>query len=267
MEDTMQNKVLKKIKEVWNKDRLSQTSRNHFGVGCLCFATFTSILALGFFVTAFATDHWKHISVNRIKLEYLIKKSKDPMDEKFEFVNEHRYYDRVEGLFQVCFPNAEKPNGIPQNIFGNSCVFKGFGWDYSWKSNFETLSTGEAWTAMNLLTIITFGFYFVFMGVALVMGMIGCVLYKPPLYNSCGEVSKPEYSKPKYRCTSILMGLAIVPALIGMGFFHATNFYERNMVSFFCQNLFLGCTNLDSAASEISYLSLSNSPVMFSNEY
>ena len=233
MENTMQNKVLKKIKEVWNKDRLSPTSRNHFGVGCLCFATFTSILALGFFVTAFATDHWKHISVNRIKLDYLIKKCNDPMDERFGFVNEHKYYDRVEGLFQVCFPNAEKPDGIPQNIFGKSCVFKSFGWDYGRKPNFEQLSTGQEWTAMNLLTIITFGFYFVFMGVALVMGMIGCVLYKPPLYNSCGGVSKPEYSKPKYRCTSILMGIAIVPALLGMGFFHATNFYERNMVSFF----------------------------------
>merc|ERR1712088_848738 len=147
MEDTMQNKVLKKIKEVWNKDRLSQTSRNYLGVGCLCSATFTSILAFVSFGFAFGTDHWKHISVNRIKLEYLIKKAKDPMDERFGFVNEHKYYDRVEGLFQVCFPNAEKPNFqyIPQkNIFG------------------------EAWVALNLLTIITFGFCFVLVGMALV---------------------------------------------------------------------------------------------------
>merc|ERR1739848_322194 len=96
MENTMQNKVLKKIKEVWNKNRISPTSRNYLGIAYLCLATFTSILAFVSFVVAFGTDHWKNISVNRIKLEYLIKKAKDPMDERFGFVNEHKYYDRVE---------------------------------------------------------------------------------------------------------------------------------------------------------------------------
>ena len=258
----MQDKVSKKMKE---EDRVKkQKNRNYLGIVYLCLATYASILALGFFGTAFATDHWKHISVNRIKLEYLIKKSKDPMDERFGFVNEHKYYDRVEGLFRVCFPNAEKPNFqyIPQkSIFGEPCVFKGFGWDYGFqKYNYESKSTGEEWVALNLLTIITFGFYFVFVGVALVKILLN-------LFCFCGDVSKPEYSKPKYRCTSILMGLAFVPALIGMGFFHATNFYERNMVSFFCRNLFLGFANLESAVSEISYMSLLNGPVMFSNEY
>ena len=247
MENTIQNKILQKIKEVWNKDRISQRSRNYLGIVYLCLATFTSILALGFFGAAFATDHWKHISVNRIKLEYLIKESKDPMDIKFEFNNENIYYDRVEGLFKVCFPNAEKPNGIPQNVWGQSCVTKNFGWKLNYKPN----SGGKAWAALNSLTIIAFGFYFVFSGAALVMGMAGC-----------GGVSKQ-----KYGFTSILMGLAFVPGLIGMGLFHATNFYERNMVSFFSWNLFLGCANLESAASEISCLSLSNGPVMFSNKF
>ena len=223
--DEIEKKKKAEADEEQRKQKLQ--NENYFGIGCLCFATFTSILALGFFGTAFATDHWKHISVNRIKLEYL-KKSKGPMDEKlelFEFDNEHKYYDRVEGLFQVCFPNAEKPNDdyLSKNIFGKPCVFKGFGL----KLNIKSLSTEEAWAALNLLTIITFGFYFVFVVAALIIGMLGVQ-----------GVSKPDYSKPKYRCTSILMGLAIVPALIGMGFFHATNFYERNMVSFFVRIYF-----------------------------
>ena len=261
MENTTENtteKALEKIKEKKKQEEDEEQrkkelkNRNYFGIGCLCFATYTAILALVLFGTAFATDHWKHTSVNRIKLEYLMKKSK-AFDLNHDFYSENSYYDRVEGLFLVCFPNAEKPNDdyFLKNIFGQPCVFKEFGL----KLNFKSLSTEEAWAAMNLLTIIFFGSYFVFVFVALVMGMIG-------VYG----VSKPkDYSKQKYRCSSILMGLAIVPALIGMGFFHATSFYERNMVSFFCRNLFLNCANLDRAASEISYLSLSNSPVMFSN--
>ena len=231
MENTTENKALKEIKEKKEKEEEEEQRKqklqneNYIGIGCLCFATFTSILAFCLFGTAFATDHWKNISVNRIKLEYLMKKSK-AFDLNHDFHSENNYYDRVEGLFMVCFPNAEKPNDdyFLKNIVGQPCVFKEFGM----KLNFKSLSTEEAWAAMNLLTIIFFGFYFVIVGVAFLIGMVGVQ-----------TVSKPVYSKPKYWWTSFLMGLAIVPALIGMGFFHATSFYERNMVSFFCQNLSL----------------------------
>ena len=262
MENTTENKALEEIEKKTKKEEEEEQRKqklqneNYFGIGCLCFATFTSILAFCLFGTAFATDHWKNISVNRIKLEYLLKKSK-AFDLNHDFYSENSYYDRVEGLFMVCFPNAEKPNDdyFLKNIVGQPCVFKEFGM----KLNFKSLSTEEAWAAMNLLTIMFFGSYFVFVFVALVIGMAG-------VYG----VSKPDYSKQKYRCTFILMGIAVAPALIGMGFFHATSFYERNMVSFFCRNLFLSCVNLDRAASEISYLSLSNGlsngTAMFSSE-
>ena len=77
--------------------------RRFFGVVTLCVAAIATLLALGFVGVSFATDNWKHISVNRNKLAQIVKEQNNTkLDD--EFAQDYRYFDRVEGIFRVCFP-------------------------------------------------------------------------------------------------------------------------------------------------------------------
>ena len=198
--------------------------RKFFGVVTLCVAAIATLLALGFVGVSFATDNWKHISVNRIKLEKIVKSNetlKNDTKLDSEFAQDYRYFDRVEGLFRVCFPMAEKP-AIKPDIYLSPvvqewCSTKDF--DMAFYKGFlpdKLTSNGKVWIMLVRATIAAFVSYFALMGVACVVGLAGCW----------------SMSSGRLRATSILMVFAFMFATAAMGLFHATNFYERNMVSY-----------------------------------
>ena len=194
--------------------------RRFFGVVTLCVAAIATLLALGFVGVSFATDNWKHISVNRNKLAQIVKEQNNTkLDD--EFAQDYRYFDRVEGIFRVCFPMAEKPARINDDIYLSPVVQE---WcsniDYEMILNHGFLpdkltSNGKVWINLARATIASFIVYFALMGVACVVGLAGCW----------------SMSSGKLRATSVLTAFAFIFATSGMGLFHATNFYERNMVS------------------------------------
>ena len=194
--------------------------RRFFGVVTLCVAAIATLLALGFTGVAFATDNWKHIAVNRNKLAEIVKEKNDTKLDK-EFTHDYRYFDRVEGIFRVCFPMAEKPVPTNNSIYLSPVV-------QEWCSNIDyelvfmhgfwpekVTSNGTVWINLTRAVMLAFVVYFALMGVACVVGLVGCW----------------SMSSGRLRATSVLMAFAFIFATSAMGIFHAANFYERNMVS------------------------------------
>jgi len=193
--------------------------RRFFGVVTLCVAAIATLLALGFVGVSFATDNWKHISVNRNKLAQIVKEQNSTKLND-EFAQDYRYFDRVEGIFRVCFPMAEKPQRMNDDIYLSPVVQE---WcaniDYEMILNHGFLpdkltSNGKVWINLARATIASFVVYFALMALACWVGLAGCW----------------GMSSSKLRATSILTAFAFIFATSGMGLFHATNFYERNMV-------------------------------------
>ena len=81
--------------------------RRFLAVNTLCIAAMSTLIGLSLVGIGFSTDNWKHISVNRIGVLTLLNASK--LENNQDFFFDHRYFDRVEGMFRVCFPMGEKP--------------------------------------------------------------------------------------------------------------------------------------------------------------
>ena len=87
--------------------------RRFLAVNTLCIAAMSTLIGLSLTGIGFATDNWKHISVNRIGV--LTKLNTTNINTNEEFFNDQRYFDRVEGMFRVCFPMEDKPYKANQN--------------------------------------------------------------------------------------------------------------------------------------------------------
>ena len=196
------------------------------GVIILCMAAMATLLSLGFVGVAFATDNWKHVAVNRPRLSKMAETQNDTkLNHKLS--HDYRYFDRVEGIFRVCFPMAEKPKRVNDDIYLSPLQ--------EWCANidyFMHLITNEGgsmatffrpekmtyyaavWINLARSTIGAFGMYFACMGIACVVGLNGCW----------------TMSENKLFWTSISMMFALVFGLAGMGLFHATDFFEKNKV-------------------------------------
>ena len=81
--------------------------RRFLAVNTLCIAAMSTLVGLSLVGIGFSTDNWKHISVNRIGVLTILNTSN--IEENKEFFVDQRYFDRVEGMFRVCFPMEEKP--------------------------------------------------------------------------------------------------------------------------------------------------------------
>ena len=81
--------------------------RRFLAVNTLCIAAMSTLIGLSLVGIGFSTDNWKHISVDRIGVLTTLNASNLETDQDFFF--DHRYFDRVEGMFRVCFPMEEKP--------------------------------------------------------------------------------------------------------------------------------------------------------------
>ncbi len=197
--------------------------RRFLGVITLCLAAITTLLSLGFVGVSFATDNWKHISVNRAQLNLLVEEKNDTTL-SHDYAHDFRYFDRVEGLFRVCFPMAVKPRRSQEQ---NTEIY--LSPMHEWCSNIEYYMhliaedgivpdkmtyNGKVWIHLARSTIAAFVLFFAAMGLACVIGLLGCW----------------NVSDRLLTWTSILMMLAFFSATAGMGLFHATDFYERNKV-------------------------------------
>ena len=85
-------------------------------VNTLCIAAMSTLIGLSLVGIGFSTDNWKHISVNRIGVLTTLNESKLETDQQ-DFLFDHRYFDRVEGMFRVCFPMEEKPRKRDDHVY------------------------------------------------------------------------------------------------------------------------------------------------------
>ena len=189
------------------------------GVATLCAAAIFSLFAVAFVGIAVATDNWQHISVNRNELLTFVEQENDTQLLE-EFHDDVRYFDRVEGLFRVCFPMKDKPPVDHHTIYLNPVD--------EWCTNIEyymqLLENGlipdkvtkhaEIWIHVARASIGAFVCYFAFMGVAYVVGFLGCW----------------KVSHDKMIVTSVLMLFAFMFGVSGMGLFHAAKHFEHYKV-------------------------------------
>lgn len=188
------------------------------GVATLCGAAIFSLFAVAFVGIAVSTDNWQHISVNRNELLTYVEQENDTKLLE-EFYSDVRYFDRVEGLFRVCFPMKDKPP-VDQTIYLNPVD--------EWCTNIEyymqLLENGlipekvtkhaETWIHVARASIASFILYFAVMGVAYVIGFLGCW----------------KVSSDKMIVTAVLMLFAFVFGISGMGLFHAAKHFEHYKV-------------------------------------
>lgn len=209
--------------------------RRYLGVMSLCMASISTLLALGFVGISFATDNWKHISVNRGNLKRILLTNESSTNVTFDFDEQDfktnlRYFDRVEGLFRICFPMAEKPQRNNDHDIYLSPILS------EWCTNIEyyvhlimedglvpdkMTTNGKVWIHIARSVIASFCLYFATMAVACFIGLIGCY----------------QMSDNKLIWTGSLMMIAFFVGAAGMGMFHCADFYEKYKVRNPCKNL------------------------------
>ena len=159
--------------------------RKLLGVATLCMAAIVTVLAFAMTGVAFATDNWRHISVNRAYLQRLMVKEggKDLTEKnKEDLAQDFRYFDRVEGIFRVCFPMVEKPLRVNDDIYLSPMQEWCANLDYYFKL-LETGSLavpgkmtyhGQVWVHLARATVGAYIGYFAVAGIASVLGLVGC---------------------------------------------------------------------------------------------
>merc|ERR1712029_61362 len=175
--------------------------RRFLAVNTLCIAAMSTLIGLSLVGIGFSTDNWKHISVDRIGVLTTLNASNLETDQDFFF--DHRYFDRVEGMFRVCFPmeeNTRKRDDV----------------SYLYLNNLQQKMTFSAtiWLHLARASVASYILNFASMGVACSVGLFGCW----------------GMSSTKLIATSISLLFAFVFGVSGMGLFHAAHFYEVNKV-------------------------------------
>eukprot|EP00093_Oithona_nana_P000767 00767.XXX_1370_261_1 [CDS] Oithona nana genome sequencing. len=196
--------------------------RRFLAVNTLCIAAMSTLIGLSLVGIGFSTDNWKHISVNRIGVLTTLNESKLETDQQ-DFLFDHRYFDRVEGMFRVCFPMEEKPRQRDDHVYLYLNTLQ------EWCTNIDyymehltgpftrisaKISFATIWLHLARASVASYILYFAAMGVACSVGLFGCW----------------GMSSTKLIATSISLLFAFVFGVSGMGLFHAAHFYETNKV-------------------------------------
>ncbi|XP_040564506.1 uncharacterized protein [Lepeophtheirus salmonis] len=177
-------------------------------------AAVSSLVGIALVGIAFSTDNWQHIGVNR---SYLSALNISEINENIH--SDLRYFDRVRGLFRVCFPFELRPK-IDGKLYLNPVEEWCTNVDYQMKIMDGPLLPSRIthnaglWFHFIRTSVAGFICYFMLTGVACVSGLIGC-------WRASGD---------NLISTSILMFLASLTGGLGMTFWHVAELYELEKV-------------------------------------
>lgn len=186
-------------------------------VFALCFAAMAAMCSVACLSIAFSTDNWQHISVDRAFLRAQLPLQEDHRLLK-HFEEDFEYFDRVQGMFRVCFPHEEKPPY--DNLYLNPVEEWCANIDYYVKLLEYGLlparltSHAEIWFHLARSSIAAFCLYFMWMGIGCVTGLLGC-------WKASGD---------HLISTAIVILLASMSGGAGMGLWHWAKFYELEKV-------------------------------------
>lgn len=193
---------------------------NDCGVVSLCTAAITALVSVAFVGIAFSTDNWLHVSVDRVRIyENAVSHNDSAMEQRLD--EDFRYFDRVRGIFRVCFPHADKPGSKGHSDLYLNPVDE-------WCTNIEyhmklleqglvpdTLTDeGTVWLHLVRSCIAAFCFYFMLTAIGCVTGLMGC-------WKASGD---------HLISTATMMLFAFLCGAAGMGLWHTSMFYEMNKV-------------------------------------
>ena len=87
------------------------STRNYCSVFSLCVAAIATLVSVAFVGIAFSTDNWQNINVDRSNIQEFAETTSGNKNLmwKLRLKSDIRYFDRVKGIFRVCFPNELKP--------------------------------------------------------------------------------------------------------------------------------------------------------------
>ena len=225
----------------------------------LCVAAIATLVSVAFVGIAFSTDNWLNISVDRDNIQEFAHTTEgnENLMWKLRMKSDIRYFDRVRGVFRVCFPHKDKPE--PRMVSADvpppppSILVK----PEEWKEQSQPLTSTtdrrlpnpslylnpvDEWCTnidyyMHLVTSeflpphLTYDgkiwFHFARTSVAcfclyFMFSAFGCVSGLLGCWKASGD---------HLISTAILMLLATLSAAAGMGFWHGAQFYEEQRVS------------------------------------
>ena len=87
------------------------TGSSYCSVFSLCVAAIATLVSVAFVGIAFSTDNWLNITVDRENIQQYAETTTGNKNLmwKLRLKSDIRYFDRVRGIFRVCFPHEEKP--------------------------------------------------------------------------------------------------------------------------------------------------------------
>jgi len=203
----------------------------------LCLAAVATMMSVAFVGIAFSTDNWLHVTVDRPRLEDYARSSMGTEAMREALKTDTRYFDRVRGIFRICFPHGDKPEPV---VRADSVVVKQrplrAGTNPSlylnpideWCTNIDyymqvldhgllpeqLTRDGQVWFHFARTSVAAFCLYFMFAAIACVTGLMGC-------WKASGD---------HLISTASLMLLASLFGSAGMGFWHGAHFYEVEKV-------------------------------------
>ena len=96
------------------------TCSNFCSVITLCAAAIATLLSVAMVGIAFSTDNWLNITVDRENIKDFAETTTGNKNlwYKISLKSDIRYFDRVRGIFRVCFPHDERPEPrrVPQDV-------------------------------------------------------------------------------------------------------------------------------------------------------
>ena len=96
------------------------TSSGYCSVFSLCVAAIATLVSVAFVGIAFSTDNWLNITVDRDNIQEFAETTSGNKNLmwKLRLKSDIRYFDRVRGIFRVCFPHEVKPEPrrVPNDV-------------------------------------------------------------------------------------------------------------------------------------------------------
>ena len=96
------------------------SSSSYCSAFSLCVAAIATLVSVAFVGIAFSTDNWLNITVDRENVQDYADTTTGNTNLmwKLRLKSDIRYFDRVRGIFRVCFPHEEKPEPrmVPDNV-------------------------------------------------------------------------------------------------------------------------------------------------------
>ena len=96
------------------------SSSSYCSVFSLCVAAIATLVSVAFVGIAFSTDNWLNSTVDRDNIQEFAETTSGNKNLmwKLRLKSDIRYFDRVRGIFRVCFPHEVKPEPrrVPNDV-------------------------------------------------------------------------------------------------------------------------------------------------------